>query len=377
MKHGTVFLIAAATAFSLLGDQALYAVLPVLFDELGLAAVEVGVLLSANRWIRLLTNELAHRVARRAASRSLFAVALLLGSATTVTYVWTSSFAILLAARLAWGLAWSFIRHLGVGAVMSGVPASDAGQTMGVFNGISRAGSVAGLFGGAVLVDLIGFHRALLVLAAVSLLAIPLAVVGYRDREPSAGELKHAALPWTLVLMGASLGAVGPGFVMSTLGAALELRLESSFAAATSLTGLLLATRYLFDSVAAPLLGGSFDRWGFARCVGLYFGLGGSMLLVASRVPDALHFASCVLGFFVCVTALQAGLAARASRLGSGAYARYVTASDLGSAAGPLVGWAIVGATSRPSVVIGLGGALFILTSAVAPFVRSPGALES
>jgi len=58
----TVGLVGGATAFSLLGDQALYAVLPVYLEPLGLSAIQVGVLLSANRWVRLLTNHLAHRI---------------------------------------------------------------------------------------------------------------------------------------------------------------------------------------------------------------------------------------------------------------------------------------------------------------------------
>ena len=55
-KTRSVVLVSGATAFSLLGDQVLYAVLPVLYQDLGLTAIQVGILLSANRWIRLLLN---------------------------------------------------------------------------------------------------------------------------------------------------------------------------------------------------------------------------------------------------------------------------------------------------------------------------------
>ena len=66
-----------ATALSLLGDQVLYSGLPVYFDELGLAPIEVGLILSVNRWIRLITNHFAYRMAERFRSDLLFAVALL------------------------------------------------------------------------------------------------------------------------------------------------------------------------------------------------------------------------------------------------------------------------------------------------------------
>ncbi|MEC9239801.1 MAG: MFS transporter, partial [Pseudomonadota bacterium] len=86
----TVVFVGMATAFSLLGDQALYAVLPVYFEELGLAPIEVGLILSVNRWIRLITNDFAHRMSGRFRSDLLFTCALLLGSLTTAMYVFTS-----------------------------------------------------------------------------------------------------------------------------------------------------------------------------------------------------------------------------------------------------------------------------------------------
>ena len=53
MRIGSTALLGAATAFSLLGDQTLYSVLPVYYGDLGLSPMQVGLLLSANRWVRL------------------------------------------------------------------------------------------------------------------------------------------------------------------------------------------------------------------------------------------------------------------------------------------------------------------------------------
>ncbi len=352
-------LISAATAFSLLGDQVLYAVLPIVYDDLGLAAIEVGILLSANRWIRLFTNELAHRVSAHLPGRPLMAASFVLGALTTAAYYFSASFTILLLARLSWGLSWSFIRHLGVSAAMHNVPVHAAGQTMGWYNGVSRAGSVAGLLGGAILVDTVGFHAAVLILAVISPLALPLGLVGYKGLQVPK-ETQRQRAPWPLLLMGVSLGAVGPGFVMSTLGAALELRLtENLLLAAASLTGVLLAARYVLDSVLAPLLGSSFDRWGFKTAAAGYFFAGGCALITATAMASMWTFALMIIVFFVCGTALQSGVAARASRLGSGAFARYVTASDLGSASGPLLGWIIVASVGTPDYAIALGGLVF------------------
>ena len=54
----SVVLIGSATAFSLLGDQMLYAVLPTYYTELGLLPIQVGILLAANRFVYLLITRL-------------------------------------------------------------------------------------------------------------------------------------------------------------------------------------------------------------------------------------------------------------------------------------------------------------------------------
>lgn len=370
-RNRSVAFIGTATAFSLLGDQVLYAVLPVYYDSLHLTPIQVGILLSANRWIRLLTNELAHRASTPGRERPLFLGAFVLGVMTTLAYALTTHFWLLLAARLAWGLAWSFIRHIGVQNIMSGVAGERVGRTMGMYNGFSRAGSVAGLLGGAVLVDLFGFSAGVMMLAVVSLVSLPLAVAGLRPEariNPSVA-LSGNVLPGALLVLGFTLGAVGPGFVMGTLGASIVVYVGAGglFSAAT-LTGLLLGIRYLLDTALAPWLGGATDRYGVRRASMIYLCIGGLALVMASMRPPLAVFMVAIIVFFVCGTGLQAGVAGTASRQGSAAFARYVTASDFGSACGPLLGWLVVAWLSDPGLSLGLGGILYLL--AIAPAIR-------
>ena len=56
--------VGGATAFSLLGDQTLYAVLPTYYLELGLMPWHVGILLSANRLVRVFINHWSERISR-------------------------------------------------------------------------------------------------------------------------------------------------------------------------------------------------------------------------------------------------------------------------------------------------------------------------
>jgi len=98
----TVFL-ATCTALSLLGDQALYALLPLYFQDIGLLPIQVGILLSANRLIRLFTNHLAERMTGQYPPHLMLAGSLAVGALLTAVYATSSSFFILLTARCLWG----------------------------------------------------------------------------------------------------------------------------------------------------------------------------------------------------------------------------------------------------------------------------------
>ena len=86
LPHRSVILVASAVAFSLLGDQALYAVLPVHFKALGLFPFQVGIILSANRWIRLITNHLVERITARVDTKWVMPLVLLVSALLCVIY---------------------------------------------------------------------------------------------------------------------------------------------------------------------------------------------------------------------------------------------------------------------------------------------------
>ena len=104
-------------AISLVGDGGIYVVLPVVFAERGLSPVQVGVILSANRWARLVTNAPAAHVLGVHPSRTVFAGALFAGGVSSLLYGASTSFPVLVAARCLWGGCWSVIRLTGMLAV--------------------------------------------------------------------------------------------------------------------------------------------------------------------------------------------------------------------------------------------------------------------
>ncbi|MEE9253802.1 MAG: MFS transporter [Pseudomonadales bacterium] len=374
-----VVLVSSATAFSLLGDQALYAILPIYFTELGLLPFQVGILLSANRWIRLVTNHVAHVLAERFAPAPLFVGAFVLGATITFAYALYPTFALLLAARILWGLAWSFIRHIGVLALLQDVPGTRTAQTMGYYNGISRLGSIGGLFGGALLFDLFGYTNTFWILGFLGLASVvlswPAAPPKLIAPEPATTDSgdhlgRHLGLLW----LGFTLGGVGPGLVISTLGLVLNTRLEGELViggftlGAATLTGAVLAARFLMDTVAAPWLGALGDELGPRRATTAFFAAGALMLALAAYTTELLPLCASIIAFFMCGTALHAMVAGVAGKQGGQRYARYVSATDLGAAAGPLLGWLAVGTLDAENFAIVLAAGMYFLATTVAPF---------
>lgn len=345
--------VASATALSLLGDQALYALLPIYFLELGLLPFQVGLLLSANRWIRLLTNHLAERLVRRQASALLLLLSLLLGALLTFFYALSRSFLLLLLARLLWGLSWSFIRHIGMMTVATQTAEGQMGQMMGFYNGISRTGSVAGILLGGILFDTVGFQLTFVIFGVISLIAVPLGLQSQRGTglaDTLTQWKQHdgpAGFP-ALMICGFSLGCVGPGLIMSTLGFILASRYGSELSIAgmilgiATVNGMLLGTRWILDSLAAPLLGAYVDRIGIQRGALMFFIAGTLALCFLSLSTNLMTLVTGILIFFFSATTLQAVITGQAGKHGSRVYARFASASDIGAAVGPLLGWTAV-----------------------------------
>jgi len=81
-----VIIAGAVVGFSIMGDSLMYNILPLEAESLGIPVVLVGVLLSANRIVRLLSNTWVSRLFERFGPRFPFLLSALMGLLTTAAY---------------------------------------------------------------------------------------------------------------------------------------------------------------------------------------------------------------------------------------------------------------------------------------------------
>ncbi|MBT7859070.1 MAG: hypothetical protein HN712_02115, partial [Gemmatimonadetes bacterium] len=132
-----------------------------------------------------------------------------------------------------------------------------------------------------------------------------------------------------------------------------------------TLTGLLLASRWLTD-LSAPLFGISVDRWGPQRMGTIYFISGGLALMLAAGSTSVTGLVGNVVLFYACAAGVGVVLHSMAGAGGGTAIARYVTASDLGSAVGPNIGWLVLQAGIVVQGVFLIGAGLYVLAGVTA-----------
>src|SRR5215203_3180427 len=172
-----VVLVGLTMSFALLGDALLYVALPASAGELGLPLWTVGVLLGANRLVRLITNTLAARMFGRFGGRWPMVSAAIGAVVTTTMYGAAPAFPALLVARVGWGTCFSILRLGAFTTVIGASVSANRGRLIGIYQSLSRLGPVLSLLIGGVLIELVGYHTTFLLLGLATLPAISLALI--------------------------------------------------------------------------------------------------------------------------------------------------------------------------------------------------------
>jgi predicted MFS family arabinose efflux permease len=374
-----ITLVGSAVALSLFGDMAMYVILPARHLELGLTAIQVGILLSANRWVRLISNRIGASLLDRRGAGVLFPAAVIAGSCIAAAYALFPTFWVLLLLRLAWGACWSILRQTGAMTTIRAGGSAQPGRSMGLFLALLQGGFVAGTLLAGILFEAYGYRTTFLLAAAFSLAALPPAIAGGKKlvavpagsrATPSPGGSASFLVSRALVV-----SFVGPGLIMATLGYLLRERFGDSVEVAgltlgvTALNGLLLSAQHLIHGLGSPLLGILLDRFRIRRVEFMSFATGGAMLVLLSYVNSPAAIVILIIILFAAGAAAWLAVEAQGALGGSGTYAKVATATDIGSALGPLLGWMGI-ELARSAAVLWLGGGLYLL-AAVAVVVHS------
>jgi len=269
------------TCLSLFGDSSLYAVLPTQTAAAGVSVASVGVLLSANRFIRLVLNGPAGMAYDRWPRRPLFVSALFIGACSTAIYGLTQGFWPLLLGRLLWGLAWAGIWVGGNTIVLDIADAKNRGRWIGLYQFSFFLGAAGGAMFGGMLTDLLGFHQNMIVGATLTFTGALIALIFLPETRPS--EPYHPDVPGNSqrslasrpgekaeflsisTLYGANRLVVA-GILMSTLGIFLKDQIGEQVLVAShsigvaTLTGMASGLSTLIAMVSVTLMGSVSDR---------------------------------------------------------------------------------------------------------------------
>ena len=355
MTSRPTVLASAVLTLAMLGDSLLYAVLPLHAATFGISLAWVGVLLSANRFVRLFAYGALARVAGHAGLRRFTIAAAMLGAASTFGFATGSGAFPLLVARLAWGLAFGSL-SLATLAYATDTPIG-AGARVGLSLSVRELGPITALTAGLLLVTTYGVRPALAIAGSVSLMAVPLALLLPRTLATSPQPIvRENARAWRSrhITASATIGLVADGVFPATI--ALLLAQSEGVGGAAIGAGALLAGKRVAVVLLAPIGGRLADRVG-ARAVTV----GGVMLVGcgAALIACGVILAASLLlicGAAVTSTAIPLDATANEGHSRLTTLARLATARDAGAAAGPLLAIAVFSA---------IGGAILYASAAL------------
>lgn len=372
------------TALSLMGDVTLYTVLPTHAEEAGISLAAVGIILSANRFIRLFLNRPTGIAYDRSLRRHLFIPALLIGALSTAVYAATSGFWPLLVGRLLWGLAWSGIWIGGTTIILDVSHDQDRGRWTGLYQTWFFLGTAMGAIAGGWLTDIWGYTTAMWVGAAITAFGAIFAIFTLpetrpgknRDRHNPDIDFKDKWRPnfefYSVITLNGINRFVTAGVLAATLALLVQDQLPGTnlIIGVATVTGFLLGLRTILSMFSAPLSGLLTDhlgsRWGVTIGVLLIGAVG--MLLLISPNPVVILIGICFSA--VAGGSIQALMTTRTGDLVEQAHrgkaiGNLHTAGDLGSALGPITAYALLG-TLRLNGLFLLCALLFTLGAGLA-----------
>lgn len=343
-------------SFASFGDAFLYPFLPQYADVMEIPVVWIGVLLSINRFIRILFNPVVVKLFARYGVRNVTIVASAMAIISTFGYGLEWGLISLIVFRLVWGIAYAILR---LSTLAYAFEHETIGVSLGIGKSIQEAGPMLALWFGPLLLNCLTPTNTFFLLALISipsvLHAISLPPLKY---IPLSTQRTLFNFPTLLSLMTFGISFVADGMLIVLTGLFLAQHNSSlTMLTITSITAGYLAYRRVSFILFSPWAGRLAERVGFIMLFNFSFLMiiAGLLLLLIGRVPAALII---IFTFNSIYITISPGAAASLKADKIRAVASNASWWDIGAAAGALAGGVLL---SRNILFESFVTAIFIL----------------
>ena len=356
-------------AFAQPGDTLLYLLLPMHHASFGISLAEVGLLLAANRLVRIAGYGWVARFYADRGPRAACLLAALGSLLSTLGYGVLSGVWSLLVARLLWGLSFAAM-NIATQALATAEPEGSARRS-GRMRSIIAAGPCLGLIVGALIDQVAGPRIAFLVLTIAALTAFPFAARLPRQGEGRPGRIirPRFRLPSRLDTWSFIQGMTLDGLFVLGMSVLARAALPSYGALAA---GGALALRYVGEILLGPTGGGLAERFGPRRVLTVLSVLTavGLALIGAGALWTGALLVVCLRGLIQPIPGPVVALE-NPGRDRVPALAALATWRDIGAGCGPLIAGTLLPVVPPPVLYGGAAMLLAVSAGAVA-FTRIP-----
>ncbi len=328
---------ALALAFASFGDAFLYPFLPVNFDSVGVPVIWVGLLLSINRFVRIISNTLLVHAFAKYGLRSIMILAVALAISSTLGYGIATSLIAWMTFRVSWGLAFSAMR---IGTLGYALQHERKGFVLGISRSLQEAGPMVSLFMAPVLLSYFEPQTIFYLLALLSTPALYFAfsLPNVNDKTQALERRKFIRWPSSLNSITLVSSILIDGILVVVLAVLfLHFRASITVVTATTLAALYLGYRRICLVVLSPAGGWIADKIGLDRVFNISMALVafGLVLILSGWIGTG---AVIVFTFYSINAAVTPGSASKGDSHSLATVAENATWRDIGAAVGTLIG---------------------------------------
>jgi DHA1 family inner membrane transport protein len=278
---GPTLLSAGVMSLAIIGDALIYVILPVNAALFGVTIFWVGVLLAANRIIRIFTLGAIASLAQRTSPRNLAIAAAATSTVSTLIYGLGDGQAILLVGRVLWGLSFATLTLVIFSYAVA--DRAKAGTNVGWSRAIHSIGPALVLLLGPWAALEVGPKNIFIVLGVITSLSLPLALLLPKEgRKPPPRKTRWFPKPKKFDFFLMTIGLTVDGIFAVAI--TLTVAQTSSIGTAMITGGILIGLRRTLEAFLSPIGGILGDKYRADR------------LLLISTITLAIGFILLALG---------------------------------------------------------------------------------